>query len=107
MKLVFAALAVIGTASPALAQDAHAGHDMSAHAEATSAARLSLDSPIAAIAANEAGKAVLDAAVPGLTTHEHFAAFKAMSLKQLAGYAPDQLTPEMLAKVEAGLAAIK
>lgn len=109
MKIVLAALAVAATASPALAQDAHAGHDMTAKpaAGAATAARLNLDTPVETIVADPAGKAVLDANLPTLTAHEHYNAFKQMGLRQLANYAPDQLTPEVLAKVEADLAAIK
>jgi hypothetical protein len=108
MKLVLAALAV-AAASPALAQDAHAGHDMAAMAAADTkaAARLNLDTPIEVIVADPAGKAVLEADVPGVTTHEHYDAFKGMGLKQLANYAPDRLTAEVLAKTETDLAAIK
>ena len=68
---------------------------------------LTLDTPIAAIVAVPAGKAVLDADLPGLTTHESYEMIKGVSLTQLAGYAPDRLTPERLAKVSADLAAIK
>lgn len=109
MKLILTALLAGATASPALAQDSHGGHaghaDHAAHAAA--AARLNLDTPVEAIAADAEGKAVLEANLPGITTHEHYEMFKAMSLKQLAGMAPDRLTPEVLAKVEARLAAIQ
>ena len=108
MKLVFAALAALAV-TPAAAQDAHAGHDMSAMpaADAKAAARLNLDTPIEVIVADEAGKAVLDADIPGLTTHEHYNAFKQMTLTQVANYAPDKMTAEVLAKTETDLAAIK
>lgn len=108
MKFAFAALAATAVAIPAAAQDAHAGHAMAAHAAApAAAARLNLDTPIEVIVADAAGKAVLDADLPGVTTHEHYPMFKGMGLKQLANYAPDKLTAEALAKVEAHLAAIK
>ena len=71
------------------------------------AARLNLNTPVEAIVADAAGKAVLDADLPGVTTHEHYEMFKSMSLRALAGMAPDKLKPEVLAKVEADLAAIK
>lgn len=108
MKIVPAAVAALTLASPAFAQDAHAGHDMAAmKADTKAGARLNLDTPVEVIVADEAGKAVLEANVPGITTHEHYNAFKGMGLKQLANYAPDQLTPEVLAKTEAALVAIK
>lgn len=106
MKIVLAALAAAAVASPAFAQDPHAGHaDHSAHAAA--AAKFTLDTPVETIVADPAAKAVLDADLPGLTTHESYEMFKSMGLRQLAGFAPDKLTPEVLAKVEADLAAIK
>ncbi len=103
-KLVLAALAL--GAAPVMAQsapaDEHAMHDMHAghagHAEA--AAKLTLDTPIAAIAENEAGKAILDADLPGLTSHPHYEMFKGMSLNQLAPMAGDQIPAEALTKVK-------
>lgn len=74
---------------------------------APAAAKFGLDTPIAEIAANEKAKAALDAAVPGLTTHDSYEMFKGMSLNQLKAYAGEQLTPEVLAKAETALAAVK
>lgn len=89
---------------------AHAHPDHGAHAEhatpAKAEGKFTLDTPVEAIVADAKGKAVLEANLPGITTHEHYEHFKAMSLKQIAGMAPDKLTPEALAKVEAGLAAL-
>ncbi len=108
MKFSLLAIIALGAAAPAAAQDAHAGHAPgAAPAPAASAARLNLDTPVETIVADEKGKAVLDANLPGLTTHEHYEYFKAMSLRQIAGMAPDRLPPEALAKVEADLAAVK
>ncbi len=104
-----AALALAPFAAQAQDQSAHASHaghaDHAAHAQADG--KLTLDTPVEAIVAKPEGKAVLEANLPGITTHEHYEMFKAMSLKQLAGMAPDRLTPDALAKVEAGLAALK
>lgn len=107
-KIVAAAAALALAPFAAQAQD-HSGHAGHAAPAATVAAdgKLSLDTPVEAIVAKPEGKAVLEANLPGITIHEHFEMFKSMSLKQIAGMAPDRLTPEALAKVEAGLAAIK
>ena len=109
MKLLFAAALAATAASPALAQDAHAGH--AGHADhaapAAAAARLNLDTPVEAIMADAAGKAVLEANLPGIGAHEHYEHFKAMGLKQIAGMAPAQLPAATLAKIETELAAIK
>lgn len=112
MKLLLAAAcAVAAIASPAAAQDTHAGHAMPpaapAPAPAQPAARLNLDTPVETVMADPAGKSVLDANVPELATHEHYEAIKGMGLRQLAAYAPQKLPPELLAKVETALAAIK
>lgn len=107
MKLFFAASLAVAAASPAIAQDAHAGHAGHTAPAATATARLNLDTPVETIVADAAGKAVLEANLPGVTTHEHYEAFKSMGLRQIAGMAPAQLPAEVLAKIEAELAAIK
>jgi hypothetical protein len=99
MRLIFAAAAL------AFVSVAGQAADTAPAAEAH--ARLSLDTPVEAIVADQAGKAVLDADLPGVTTHEHYDMFKSMTLRQLSTMAPDKLTAEILAKVEADLAAIK
>jgi hypothetical protein len=108
MKTLIAAVAAL-VATPLMAQSAdHSMHAAAPAAAATqSSARLNLDTPVEAIVADTAGKAVLDADLPGVTTHEHYEMFKSMSLRALSGMAPDKLKPEALAKVEADLAAIK
>lgn len=107
-KLVAAAAALALAPFAAQGQDhsGHAGHAAPTAADAADG-KLTLDTPVEAIAAKPEGKAVLEANLPGITTHEHYEMFKNMSLKQIAGMAPDRLTPEALAKVETGLAAIK
>ena len=71
------------------------------------AAHLSLDTPVQLIAADARGKAVLDADLPQLTAHPMYDSFKALTLRQLQGYAPDQLSDAVLAKVGADLAKVK
>ena len=75
-------------------------------APAVTAAVLSLDTPIAEIAAAPAGKAVLDTQLPGLLAHPAYETFKAFSLKALQPYSNGLITDERLAAVEAGLKAI-
>ena len=105
-KLVLALAAFV--AAPAVAQTAPAGdHAMHAGHGDHAAAQLTLDTPIAAIVANEQGKAVLDANLPGLTTHEHYEMFKGMSHNQIAPKAGDKMPADALAKVAAELAKIK
>jgi hypothetical protein len=99
---LFAALVTLAPA--AMAQTAPAP---AATPSAATAAKFSLDTPIQDIVADAKAKAVLDADLPGLTTHESYEMFKGMSLKQLSSYAADKLTPEALAKTEKNLAAVK
>ena len=106
MRLLFCAALAAAAASPAFAQDAHAGHaDHAAHA--TAAARLNLDTPVEAIVADPAGKAVIDKHLPAMTAHPQYEQAKSMGLRQIAAFAPEHITPELLAKIEADLAAIK
>lgn len=68
------------------------------------AAALSVEStPIETIAANPAAKAVLDQDLPGLTTHEAYDQFKAMTLTQVAPMSEGKITPEALKTLQADL----
>ena len=76
-------------------------------APAAATAKFTLDTPIEAIVADPAGKAVIEKDLPGTTTHPMYDQFKAMSLNQVAPIAADKITPAVLAKVQADLATIK
>lgn len=103
MKLLATcALAVAALSPAAMAQTAPAPAPA-----ATPAAKFSLDTPIEALIADEKAKAVLDADLPGVTTHPALDQFKAMSLRAVQPFSNGALTDEMLAKVEKDLAAIK
>lgn len=78
-----------------------------APAEATAAAKFNLDTPIEALVADEKAKAVLDADLPGISTHPAYEQFKAMSLRAVQPFSNGALTDDMLKKVETDLAAIK
>ena len=71
------------------------------------AVKYTIDTPIETIAADPAGKAVLDANMPGLTTHAMYEQFKAMSLKQLQPMSGGKITDEGLAKIGPALATLK
>jgi hypothetical protein len=98
--IALAVIAAVSLAPAAFAQTAAAP-------TAAAAAKFNLDTPIETIAADAKAKAALDAAVPGVTTHESYEMFKGMSLNQLKAYAADKLTPEVLANAEKALAAVK
>lgn len=94
---LFAAAAALSVlvAAPAFAQ---------APAAPAAAAALSVEStPIETIAANPAAKAVLDKDLPGLTSHEAYDQFKAMTLVQVAPMSQGAITPEALKTVQADL----
>lgn len=102
MKSLFVSVALIVTlAGPSLVNAAPV------EAAAAATARLSLDTPIETIIADDAGKAVITANFPEMTAHPAFEQFKAMSLKQLQPMSGGAITDEALAKAGAALAAIK
>lgn len=96
MKLI-AALVLAALPAAALAQNATPA------APAEAAAKLTVDTPIEQLIANEKAKAVLDARIPGLTSHPMLDQFKAMSLKQLQPMSGGQLTDAMVDAVAADL----
>lgn len=103
---LFAALAAVTLAPVAFAQTAPASAP-AAPAAATPTAKFNLDTPVQDLVADAKAKAVLEANLPGISTHESYEMFKGMSLKQLSSYAADKLTPEILAKAEKELAEVK
>jgi hypothetical protein len=111
MKFVVLAAAAFACLTPAaaFAQTAPAAPAATAAPEApTAAAKFNLDTPIEALVADDAAHAALTAALGGdVTANPAYESFKAMSLNQAAPYAPDKLPPEMLKKIEVGLAEIK
>lgn len=63
-----------------------------------------LDTPIATIAADPAGKAILDKDLPGLTSHPMYGLFKGRSLKAVQPMSGGAITDERLAQTQADLA---
>jgi len=100
----FAALLLAAVATPALAQTPATAPTAPA---AAPAAKFTLDTPVETIAADPAGKAVLNADIPGLLVHPMYESFKGMGLLDLQGMSEGKLTDAMLAKTKADLAAIK
>ena len=73
----------------------------------TTGQKFTVDTPIETIAADPAGKAVLDKDMPGLTSHEAYDSFKSMSLKAVQPMSNGAISDAALAKVQADLAAVK
>ena len=76
-------------------------------APAAATSRLNIDMPIEALAADPAGKAVLDANFPGMTTHAMYDSFKGMTLTQVQPMSNGNIKDEAVAKAKADLAALK
>lgn len=72
----------------------------------TTAARLSVDTPVETLMADPAGKAVVLANMPGLDVHPMYDMIKGMSLRQIQPYSDGKITDELLAKVGKELAEI-
>ena len=62
--------------------------------------------PIETLVANPAAKAELEKNIPGITTHEAYDQFKAMTLTQVAPMSQGALTDEIIKKVQADLDAL-
>ena len=67
----------------------------------------SLDTPIADLIAEPRAKAILDRDVPGMSDDPNLPKFQSLSLRKLAPLSGGQMTPALLAKVAADLAAIE
>lgn len=107
MKLIYAAAAAAAFLLPgaALAQSAPAP---TAPAPTAPAAKFNLDTPIETLVADEKAKAVLTAGMGiDVTTHPAYDQFKGMSLHQVQPMSNGQVTDEMMATIEKGLAEIK
>jgi hypothetical protein len=73
---------------------------------AVAAGGYSLDTPIADLIAEPRAKAILDRDVPGMSDDPNLPKFQALSLRKLAPLSGGQMTPALLAKIAADLAAI-
>ncbi len=67
---------------------------------------LSLDTPVEKIAAEPAGRAVLDRNIPGLFEHPEYERFKDRSLRELAPMSGGALNEKMLTRAAADFAAL-
>ena len=100
----FAALALIATAQPALADNHGQHHD---HAAAPAKPAYSTaDTTIGDLIDNPATKAVLDKHLPGFADNQQIAMARAMTMRQIQGFAADMLPDDKLAQIDADLAAL-
>lgn len=98
--LIAAALAATAVAAPAVAADPASA--------APAASALSVESTdIGTLIDNPAAKAVIDKHMPGFTDNPQIEMARSMTLKQIQGFAPDQIKDEILIKIDADLKAVK
>jgi len=71
---------------------------------AKSGAKLSSESEVGELLDNPAAKAVLIKHIPAIAQDDQIEMARSMSLRSLQQYAPDDLTDQMLAKIDADLA---
>lgn len=103
MKLI-----VLGAAALACLTPAAFAQTVPAPVATPAAAKFSVDTPIEALVADPAALAVLAANGLGeVAQHPAYDSFKAMSLRAVQPMSGGAVTEEMLAKIDAGLTAIK
>jgi hypothetical protein len=117
MSILFAALLVVQSSQAAQAADKFAldlpADNAPAPAERPAdgvpdapAGGFSLDTPIAELIADPRARAILDRDVPGMSDDPNLSKFQTLSLRKLAPLSGGQMTPALLAKIGADLAAI-
>lgn len=97
--LIAAAMAAAALATPALAAE-------QATAAAPAPAYSTAETDVGTLLDNPATKAILAKHIPEMIGNPQIDMARAMTLKQMQGFAPDQLTDELLAKIDADLAAL-
>ena len=107
MKLVLPTLAALAALVPAAGHAQTVAVPAGKPVTAAATAKFNLDTPIETLVADAKAKAVLDADLPGLTSHPAYDSFKAMSLRGVQPLSQGALTDQMLKKAEADLVAIK
>lgn len=107
MKLIAAAALLTLTATPIYAQTAPATPPVAATTDGAAMHALSVDLPIKDLLANDKSKAVLEANLPGISTRPDLPSFESLTLAQVAPYSGGLVNDEVIAKIAAGLAAIK
>jgi len=65
------------------------------------------DTEIGTLLDDPAARAILDKLVPEMTSNDQIDMARAMTLKSIQAYAPDDLTDELLAKIDAEFAKLK
>lgn len=99
-------LIALATATAALSAAPALAIDGPAAATAPAAKMTTADTTIGDLLDNPAAKAVLMKHIPAMVSNAQIEMARSMTLKQIQAYAGDQMTDEVLAKIDADLAAI-
>lgn len=100
VAIAAAILALSGVAMTATAQTAPAS------AEAAKPFYSVDDTTIGDLLDNAETKAILDKYVPGMSSNPQIDMARGMTLRSVAQYSPDTMTPELLEKIDAELAKV-
>ncbi|WP_097093526.1 hypothetical protein [Novosphingobium sp. Chol11] len=100
MRLLILAAAALSVATPALAQTAASP----APAHAAHAKLNTTDTELGVLLDNPAAKAIIEKHIPGMTANDQVDMARAMTLKSIQQYAPDDVTDARLAAIDADLA---
>jgi para-nitrobenzyl esterase len=103
---ISAALAVTALSSAAFAAEPAKTAAPAATAPAQ-AKYTTADTEIGTLLDDPAARAILDKYVPEMTANDQIEMARAMTLKSIQAYAPDDLTDELLAKLDAEFAKLK
>ncbi|WP_214652146.1 hypothetical protein [Novosphingobium jiangmenense] len=99
-------IALAATALPASAIAAEPAKPV-ATAPAAKAKYTTADTDIGTLLDDPAAKAIIDKYIPGMTSNEQIEMARSMTLKAVQAYAPDDVTDERLAKIDAEFASLK
>jgi beta-glucosidase len=69
--------------------------------------KLSIDSPVKALLEHEGARHILERHLPGFAEQAGVGVMMGLTLAQMAGFAPDRITPEHLAAIAADLAQLR
>jgi para-nitrobenzyl esterase len=100
------AAALAATTLPVAASAAEAAKP-AATAPAAKQAYTSADTDIGTLLDDAAAKAIVEKYIPGFTTNPQVDMARAMTLKAVQAFAPDEVTDDRLAKIDAELAKLK
>ncbi len=100
---IIAALAAAALPAAAIAAEPAAP----AAAESAKPKYTTAETDIGTLLDDPAAKAIIDKHIPGMTSNEQIEMARSMTLKAIQTYAPDDVTDERLAKIDADLANLK